>query len=46
MKTVLFFLPCLLLYACNKTEQSTIEQYTIDQFYKNLQIDGGNFNSK
>ena len=45
MKTVPYILTCLLFFGCNKTQQPTIDQYTIDQFYKNIQIDGGNFNS-
>jgi len=44
MKTILVLLTCLLLLSCTKPAPQ-ITQYTIDQFYKNLQIDGGNFNA-
>jgi dipeptidyl aminopeptidase/acylaminoacyl peptidase len=45
MRTTLILFTCFLLFSCNKPEQREIAQYTIDQFYKNLQIDGGNFNA-
>jgi dipeptidyl aminopeptidase/acylaminoacyl peptidase len=46
MKTkLLFFVSCLLLFACNRTEQPNVTQYSIDQFFKNIRINGGNFNA-
>jgi dipeptidyl aminopeptidase/acylaminoacyl peptidase len=45
MKNLLLFLTCLLSISCNKTDQRKIHLYNIDQFYKNIQINGGNFNA-
>ena len=45
MRTMLSILICILLVSCTKKEPVVVKQYTIDQFYKNLQIDGGNFNA-
>ena len=45
MKNLLLFLTSLLIISCNKTDQRKIPQYNIDQFYKNIQISGGNFNA-
>jgi dipeptidyl aminopeptidase/acylaminoacyl peptidase len=44
MKKIPGLLIFLLLAACNKPAPE-VKQYTIDQFYKNLQISGGNFNA-
>jgi len=44
MKTILGLVTCLLLVSCNKPAPK-VTQYTIDQFYKNIQINGGNFNT-
>lgn len=43
MKNIIIILLSVLLISCNKKPE--IKQYSIDQFYKNLQIDGGNFSS-
>jgi len=43
MKIIAFPLMCLLLLSCSKKPE--IQLYTIDQFYKNVQIDGGNFST-
>jgi dipeptidyl aminopeptidase/acylaminoacyl peptidase len=46
MKHFLTLLTCLLLLvSCNRTEQRIVTQYSIEQFYNNLQINGGNFNT-
>ncbi len=44
MKTICGLLTCLLLISCTKPVPQ-VKQYTIDQFYKNLQINGGEFNA-
>jgi dipeptidyl aminopeptidase/acylaminoacyl peptidase len=44
MKSMLVLLTCLLLFSCAKPVPE-VKQYTIDEFYKNLQINGGNFNA-
>lgn len=44
MKPILVLLTCLLLFSCAKPVPE-VKQYTIDEFYKNLQINGGNFNA-
>jgi len=43
MKTFVVILLVVLISSCNR--QPVIKQYSIDQFYKNLQIDGGSFNT-
>lgn len=45
MKTILRFMPLLLILSCNQNKPPEIKQYTIDQFYKNIQIGGGEFNA-
>jgi len=45
MKQILLLITCLLLVSCNRTEQRIVTQYTIEQFYNNLDIEGGNFNT-
>ncbi len=44
MKTILGIVIILMLFACNKPAPKVTE-YTIDQFYKNLRISGGEFNT-
>ena len=44
MKTIFGLVICFLLISCNKPAP-TVTQYTIDQFYKNIRIGGGNFNA-
>jgi dipeptidyl aminopeptidase/acylaminoacyl peptidase len=43
MRITIILASLLLLISCNK--KTEISKYTIDQFYKNIQIGGGNFNS-
>jgi dipeptidyl aminopeptidase/acylaminoacyl peptidase len=43
MKTLVGLLLVVLISSCNK--QPEIKKYTIDQFYKNLQLEGGNFST-
>ena len=43
MKPIPLLLLCLMVASCNRTEQRVIPKYTIDQFYKNIRISGGNF---
>ena len=43
MKNLLILLAGILLISCQK--QPEVKNYTIDQFYKNLRIDGGNFSA-
>jgi len=45
MKALTAILCCILLGSCVNKEQTTVKQYTIDEFYKNNRIFGGNFNS-
>jgi dipeptidyl aminopeptidase/acylaminoacyl peptidase len=44
MRTIPFIFTFILLVSCVIKEPS-VKQYTIDQFYKNLRINGGNFNT-
>lgn len=44
MKPILVLLTCLLMFSCTKPVPE-VKQYTIDEFYKNLQINGGSFNA-
>ena len=44
MKTIPGLLIFIMLVACNKPAPKVTE-YTIDQFYKNIRISGGNFNT-
>ncbi len=44
MKPILVLLTCLLMLSCTKPVPE-VKQYTIDEFYKNLQINGGSFNA-
>jgi dipeptidyl aminopeptidase/acylaminoacyl peptidase len=44
MKPILVLLTCLLMFSCNKPVPE-VKQYTIDEFYKNLQLNGGSFNA-
>lgn len=43
MRITILLTLSILLISCNK--KAEISEYTIDQFYKNIQIGGGNFNS-
>ena len=45
MKTFPILLACTLLVSCTKKEPQEVKQYTIEQFYKNVQLYGGNFNT-
>jgi protease II len=45
MRTVTIFAGCILLFSCVNEKQPTVKQYTIDQFYRNIEIFGGNFNA-
>jgi dipeptidyl aminopeptidase/acylaminoacyl peptidase len=44
MKPIHVLLACLLLVSCTKPVPE-VKRYTIDEFYKNLQINGGSFNA-
>ncbi|HEX2394121.1 MAG TPA: alpha/beta fold hydrolase [Bacteroidales bacterium] len=43
MKNGVIFFLAMLLISCNKKPE--IKNYTIDQFYKNIEIDGGSFSA-
>lgn len=45
IRTLTYILATLLFYSCSspQPEVPTVKSYTIDQFYKNLKIRGGNF---
>lgn len=45
MKNILRFMPLLLILSCNQNKLPEVKLYTIDQFYKNIQIGGGEFNA-
>jgi dipeptidyl aminopeptidase/acylaminoacyl peptidase len=45
MKLPAMILVCSLLVSCVGRKTTEVKQYTIDQFYKNMRIGGGTFNS-
>ena len=43
MKKTLFFIACILFISCTGKKEKEIVRYSIDQFYKNINISGGSF---
>jgi dipeptidyl aminopeptidase/acylaminoacyl peptidase len=45
MKTIIQIIACILLVSCTTKEPPEVQQYSIDQFYKNIRIYSGGFNA-
>ena len=45
MRTITFLAMLLFMISCNQTEQKTVNQYSIEQFYANTRIGGGTFSA-